>query len=479
MGLTFASLEFVFFFGTCLCLFHMTRRTSARTWLLTIFSAMFYVTFGVVGVLILTSTAVVDFIVSRRLRSTGSELTRKGWLWTGLTANLAPLVFFKYSGFFVGNIASFLLPLETHVSLPSSSVFPIVGLSYFTFAGMSYLMDVYWDTMEPARNLSEFLCYLICFPKLIAGPIARAVDFLPQFSSGFHVTARDVEIGCGYFLVGAVKKLVIADQLAGHVGMIMSAPQHFNAWTLIQGMVGYTVQIYADFSGYTDMAIGCARLLGIELPQNFLMPYSSVNIAEFWRRWHITMSTWFRDYLFLPLEMGSREIRNANVRIARNMIITMLLCGLWHGAGWNFVVWGGLHGAALTTYLIYASGRRRQAQATRSAFHPGTLVARALTLSVVMVGWVLFGCPSLTIAFQYLWRMFTWASDGVPLGSPYIIPISTFVLLIHLVIDKDRNIIEELPTYSAPPRVLTYACLLLALACMVPSGAFPFAYVRF
>src|SRR6185437_11693311 len=204
-------------------------------------------------------------------------------------------------------------------------------------------------------------------------PIVRAAEFLPQFSRGFCVTAQDVEIGLGYILVGAVKKLVIADGLAGHVGMIMAEPQHYNALTLLQGVLGYTAQIYTDFSGYSDMAIGCARLMGISFPQNFLMPYSSVNIAEFWRRWHVTMSAWFRDYVFLPLEVGSRGMRHATVRVCRNVIITMLLCGLWHGASWNFVVWGGIHGIALATYEVYGSLRGRQVRRrTRSSFHPAT-----------------------------------------------------------------------------------------------------------
>ncbi len=480
MGLTFASLEFIFFLGVCLGLLHASGRISIRIWLLIIFSYLSYLTFGVGGVLVVTFTAVVDFIVGRRLGNTISDVTRKRWLWAGLAANLGPLVFLKYSGFLLEIIAAFLHPLGVRVSLPGSPVFSIIGLSYFTFAGMSYVLDVFWETMEPARSLSEFVCYLVYFPKLIAGPIVRAADFLPQFSQGFKITAQDFEIGCGYLLVGAVKKLVIADQLASHVSMIMAAPQHFDALTLVQGMIGYTVQIYADFSGYSDMAIGCARLMGIKFPQNFLMPYSSVNIAEFWRRWHVTMSNWFRDYVFLPLEFGTRGTRNANVRASRNIFITMLLCGLWHGASWNFVVWGGLHGVALAVYQVYASLQRRKVhRQTRSAFHPGTLVSRVLTLSVVMVGWIFFGTQTLAVAFKYLWRMVTWSRDGVALGSPYILPLVALMLVAHLLISKDRNLIEELSTYSLTSRVLTYASLLLALALLVPSDAVPFVYARF
>ena len=478
--MSFTSLEFLLFLALCLGMLHVSGKLSVRLWLMIIFSYVFYLSFGAGGVLVVTLVAVVDFIVARRLGSAVSEGARGWWLWVGLASNLGPLVFFKYSGFLVQSIATLLHPLGARISASGSPVFPIIGLSYFSFAGMSYLLDIYYGKIEPSHSVSEYVCYLVYFPKLVAGPIVRAADFLPQFSHGFQITARDVEIGCGYLLVGAVKKLLIADQLASHVSMILAAPQHYNAFTLLQGLIGYTVQIYADFSGYSDMAIGCARLMGIEFPQNFLMPYSSVNIAEFWRRWHVTMSTWFRDYVFLPLELGSRGIRNANVRASRNVLITMVLCGLWHGASWNFVLWGGLHGVALAVYQVYASMRRRKAhRVARSAFHPGTLGARALTLSVVMVGYILFGTQTLTLAFTYLWRMLTWSSDGVALGSPYILPLAAVVFIVHLFVNKDRNLIEEVATYSVPTRVLTYATLLLALTSLVPSEVVPFVYVQF
>src|SRR6266849_3685584 len=408
--MSFTSLEFVVFLvflGLCLV---FAGKTGRQTWLLLLFSYGFYLSSGLFGMLVVTLLSLVDFGVGRQLEISTSEETSRRWLWAGLTANIGVLVFFKYSVFLAETVATAVRPLGVRMSVPGAPLLQIIGLSYFTFAGMSYVLDIYYGKMKASDSVSEYVCYLMYFPKLIAGPIVRAADFLPQFSQGFKITAQDFEIGCGYLLVGAVKKLVIADQLASHVSMIMAAPQHFNALTLVQGMIGYTVQLYADFSGYSDMAIGCARLMGIKFPQNFLMPYSSVNIAEFWRRWHVTMSNWFKDYVFLPLEFGTRGTRNANVRASRNIVITMLLCGLWHGASWNFVVWGGLHGVALAVYQVYASVRGRQVRReTRSAFHPGTLAARALTLLVVMLGYILFGTHTLTLAFKYLWRMVTWS----------------------------------------------------------------------
>jgi alginate O-acetyltransferase complex protein AlgI len=450
-----------------------------QRWLLIVFSYFFYLISGLDGVLIITLLSFVDFYVGRRLGISSNDATARRWLWAGLAANLGALGFFKYSVFLAETIAAAVDPLGVRVWVPGHPLLQIIGLSYFSFAGMSYLLDIYYGRMEPSHSLSEYVCYLVYFPKLVAGPIVRAADLLPQLKRGIRPTVQDLEIGCAYFLVGAVKKLVIADQLSSHVSMILAGPQHYNALTLVQGLVGYTVQIYADFSGYSDMAIGCARLMGYKFPQNFLMPYSSVNIAEFWRRWHVTMSTWFRDYVFLPLEINSRGMRNANVRASRNVIVTMLLCGLWHGASWNFVLWGGLHGVALAVYQVYASVRRRVHRGTRSVFHPRTLAARALTLSVVMLGYVFFGTRTLTMAFTYLWRMLTWSGDGVALGSPYIVPLVALMLVVHLFVDKDRNLVEEVVTYSVPARVLTYATLLLVLTSLVPSEAVPFVYVQF
>src|SRR5215472_4978563 len=376
MGLSFTTLEYTVFLAACLILARWMRRASAQKWLLIIFSYLFLLTFGVASVVVVTLTALAGFHVGRRLGTSLSAEARQRWLCAGIAANLGPLVLLKYSAFLAGNVSGLLRALGIRLSVPGGPAVAIIGLSYFTFSGMSYILDIYNESIEPSESLSEFVCYLSYFPKLVAGPIVRAGELLLQFRSRLQFTAENFETGCAYLLVGAVKKLAIADQLAAHVSMILAAPQHYNAFTLAQGMIGYTVQIYADFSGYSDMAIGCARLMGIRFPQNFLMPYSSINIAEFWRRWHVTMSTWFRDYVFLPLEFGSRGAQNPNLRASRNIVITMLLCGLWHGASWNFVAWGGLHGVALAVYQTYTCLLPRKShQQRRTAFHPRILLA--------------------------------------------------------------------------------------------------------
>lgn len=480
MNLSFTSLEFILFLLVCLGLLHLARRSSHRIWVLILFSYLFCLTFGPTSVLVITATALAGYFVGNKLVSTAKAEFRERWLWVGWAVNLFPLITLKYTAFLSGIVLDLLHPFGLRRLAVHDPIVPVIGLSYFAFAGITYIVDVYDEKIPAANNLSEYVCYMVFFPKLIAGPIVRAADFLPQLGKDFRVTGPDIEVGCAYILVGAAKKLVIADQLASHVGTIMAAPHTYNGFTLFQGVIGYTVQIYADFSGYSDMAIGCAKLLGITFPQNFLMPYSSVNIAEFWRRWHVTMSTWFRDYVFLPLEFAGRGADNPTFRASRSAIITMLLCGLWHGASWNFVLWGGMHGVALSIYRVYANlFPKKGVQKGRSAIHPGTVISRALTLAVVMVGWILFGTQTVGDAFTYLWRVVTWSRDGVALGSPYIVPLAIVMFVAHLLINKNRNLIEELPTYSPLVRVLTYSSVLLALVCLVPSDTMPFAYVRF
>jgi alginate O-acetyltransferase complex protein AlgI len=475
--MSFTSPEFVLFFIFTLGLMAVAGNVSNQQRVLILFSYLFYLTFGLVGIPAITLIAFVDYNVGRKLCATEEYQARNKWLLLSLSTNIGLLFIFKYAAPFVEALNLPQNLISAHITILHSEHLTPVGISYFTFASMSYVMDVYYQRTDATNNFSEYLSYLLYFPKLIAGPIVRAVTLLPQLKKSFSITAQDFETGAAYFLVGAVKKLVIADRLVGHIGLILGAPHEYDAFTLLQGVLGYSVQIYLDFSGYSDMAIGCARMMGIQFPQNFMMPYSSVSIVEFWRRWHITLSTWLRDYIFLPLELSSRDAKNRNLRTSRNIVITMLVCGLWHGANWNFVLWGGLHGIALATNLVYGNLRRRRQNG--SAHWIGTAASRALTLSTVMAGWVFFGTNTPTRALQYFGRLLTWRSDGIALGSPYILPLVCIVVLAHVFINKDRNLVEELPTFAVPTRIFAYSILLLALTTLVATDTVPFVYVQF
>jgi alginate O-acetyltransferase complex protein AlgI len=453
------------------------RSASSQISLLLVASYVFYLTSGPYGVVLVAITSVVDFHVGRRLGATEDPDSRKRWLFVSLAGNLGILGFFKYTSFLVDNIGAGLTALGVPVPVPHYDIALPIGISYFTFTGISYVLDVYYERMEPCETPREYLLYVAYFPKILAGPLVRARELLPQIKSGSQPSAADIEVGVSYFLFGAVKKVVIADQLAGHVDLIFATPGQYDALTLLQGLIGYTVQIYCDFSGYSDMAIGCARLMGIRLPENFLMPYSAVNITEFWRRWHVTLSNWFRDYVFLPLEIATKDVRNATLRTSLNLVVTMILCGFWHGAGWNFVMWGGVHGVSLALHRVWRSWRPLPTEdyALRAL---RTLSARVLTLGAVMIGWIFFRAESWGAALEYLSGLATWR-NGVRLGSAYILPLSALVFVAHLLVNKDRNWIQEIPTWPAPVRVGAYSLLVLWVSLMGVADSAPFVYVQF
>jgi alginate O-acetyltransferase complex protein AlgI len=314
----------------------------------------------------------------------------------------------------------------------------------------------------------------------LSGPIVRARELLPQFSARVPISAEDVEVGLTYFLMGAVKKLVIADQVAPHVNLIFSAPAQYDGLTLVLGAVGYAVQIYCDFSGYTDMAIGCGRIMGFRFPDNFKMPYSSANITEFWRRWHITLSQWFRDYLFLPLEIATRNNPSPMLRVSINMMITMLLCGLWHGASWTFVIWGGIHGTALAVHKVWSTKNPLGSVNNRQWFQfLWSPFSHILTLGVVVVSLVFFRAQSVSDAAVFLRRAFSLAHDGTRLISPYIVAAAAGLFLVHLLVKKDRNFAEELPQMSMAPRIIGYASLLLLLVVLGATDSSAFIYFQF
>jgi D-alanyl-lipoteichoic acid acyltransferase DltB (MBOAT superfamily) len=351
-----------------------------------------------------------------------------------------------------------------------------VGISFFTFQSMTYTIETYRGNIRACHSLRDFLLFVSFFPQLLAGPINRAADLLPQFRSRLRAGAFDFEAGLAQFVLGAVKKLVISDRIAPHVDLIFANPGSYDGFTLLQGAIGYAIQIYCDFSGYSDMAIGCARMMGFKFMENFQMPYSAVSITEFWRRWHISLSSWFRDYLYIPLG-GNRK---GTERTYINLLVTMLLCGLWHGASWNFVFWGGLHGSALAVHRAWKAWEplaslngRATLQLIRNFF------SRVLTLGVALVGWVFFRAQSWADAWTYLSRMVNWGHDGTRVVSPFILPAMASVIVVHLIVNKDSNWAQELPGRTAPVRILSYASLVLLVTCLGAVDSVPFIYFQF
>jgi alginate O-acetyltransferase complex protein AlgI len=337
--------------------------------------------------------SVITYLCAR-----GAGGSRHPLFWTrlGVIAPLLMLAVFKYFNFFAASFESVFGGLS---SLPSL-VLP-VGISFYTFSAISYVVDVHRKKYAPCTSFVRVAMFLSFFPKLLSGPIVRASEFLPQLEEDRTVSLKNLETGVQIFLFGLFKKVVLADHLSVFVGDVFGAPGAFGSLTVILAAVSYSLQIYLDFSGYSDMAIGLAKCMGYDITRNFNLPYLSRNVTEFWKRWHISLSSWLQDYLYIPLG-GNRK---GPVRTYLNLLITMLLGGLWHGASWTFMVWGGIQGIGLCAHKLFLRWRKGR----HSRHSPlTTVLSVAGTFLFVTVSWVFFRAPDLNTAFAVLSRMVIW-----------------------------------------------------------------------
>jgi alginate O-acetyltransferase complex protein AlgI len=325
----------------------------------------------------------------------------RSWLVLAVIVNLAALGWFKYYGFFVTSLDNLLDSTGLGMPLPVLRIVLPVGISFLVFRMLTYVIDIYRDELAPAPLL-DYAVYTAFFPYLLAGPIARARDFLPQLRTPRDPRAVDSGQAFTRILLGLAKKMIIADYLATHiVNGLFASPQQYSSWETLVGICAYSAQIYCDFSGYTDIAVGVSLLLGFELPENFAAPYTARTLQDFWRRWHMTFSSWLRDYLYIPLG-GNRK---GSGRTSFNLIVTMLLGGLWHGASWTFVVWGGLHGVGLAVGRARAQVRRARGLPDPGATAGARARQRLAVFAFVSVAWVFFRAESVGNAFAVLWRL--------------------------------------------------------------------------
>jgi alginate O-acetyltransferase complex protein AlgI len=332
---------------------------------------------------VLIGSTCMDYAVGLGIGGSPTERGRKAWLLVSVAINLGVLCFFKYYNFFVGSAAEFL----TWIGLPAGqwtlAIFLPYGISFYTFQSMSYSIDVYRRRLEPVRRFLDLAFFIAFFPQLVAGPIVRAMTFLPQVFEKRVWGNVDVRACLTLFFIGFIKKACVSENVAPIVDDVFASPGKYDAYAIWIGVLFYAIQIYCDFSGYTDMAIATARMLGYELTLNFHFPYFSFSITEFWRRWHISLSTWLRDYLYISL--GGN--RGSKWFTYRNLMLTMLLGGLWHGASWNFVIWGGMHGAALIAHREW----QRYTEGFGAKFKQVMAwIAVPLTFYWVCITWIFF-----------------------------------------------------------------------------------------
>ncbi len=382
--------------------------------------------------LILFST-IVDFTVGQKLRKEENQLKRKVLLWTSILVNLGFLGFFKYYNFFLDNFITAFSFFGTEIKASSLNVILPVGISFYTFQTLSYSIDVFKKKLEPTKDFIAFSAFVCFFPQLVAGPIERATHLLPQFYIKRNFDYSKAVDGTRQILWGLFKKIVIADNCAEFANQIFNNSADMNGSALVLGAIFFTFQIYGDFSGYSDIAIGTSRLFGFDLMQNFNFPYFSRDIAEFWRRWHISLNTWFRDYLYIPLG-GSR---GSNFLKIRNTFIIFLVSGFWHGANWTFIIWGALNALYFLPMLLTKSNRRNLDTIAQGRLAPSfrELIQVVFTFSLTVFAWIFFRAENVGHAFSYISEILSPSLFSIPkfagMGRALtiIILIAIFVLV--------------------------------------------------
>ena len=419
--MSFASLTFFLFCCLAFGLHYAVRRRWWQNTVLIVASYTFYAWWDYRFCSLMLISSAVDYIAGRGIHGSARPGVRKAYLALSLACNLGMLGFFKYAGFFVESLGGAAEAIGLTLSTTTLRIILPVGISFYTFQTMSYTIDIYRRRFAPIRDVSAYMAFVSFFPQLVAGPIERASHLLPQFTQCRVFDARRGTQGLRLILWGLFKKMVIADNLGSLVDAVYTTPGAWSGPALALATAAFAGQIYADFSAYSDIAAGTARLFGIELMRNFAYPGFSRSPGEFWRRWHISLSTWFRDYVFIPLG-GSRC---GPVRRRVNLLVTFLVSGLWHGAAWNFVIWGGLNGLALIPGTFRHQGARRDDGLPGGSGRlpsPAALAMMAGTQLVVGLTWVFFRTDTLRDAGLVLRRIVTWAADDAGLQGVSALP---------------------------------------------------------
>ena len=459
----FNSTAFIGFLTVFLLLYFLLKDSlTNRNRLIVAASYFFYAWWDWRFTSLLLLSSLVDYFVGKAIpEATGSK--RRRLLATSLFVNLGVLGFFKYYNFFIGSAVATLNQLGIEADPKLLSIVLPVGISFYTFQSLSYTIDVYRQTIKPTSNLTAFLAYVSFFPQLVAGPIERASSLLPQFLSERAITRDKIEIGAWLILWGLFKKVVVADGLAPIVDMVYSNPS-IEGPIIAVATLAFGFQIYCDFSGYSDIARGIASILGFHLMLNFNLPYTAVTPSDFWRRWHISLSSWFRDYVYIPL--GGNRCSQIRTRI--NLILTMLLAGLWHGAGWNFVLWGLWHGFILT--LFGKTNPKTQLQ---------SIASWALTMIFVFYGWLLFRAQSM----EQIWHLSTslWTPSLPHWAGNYMLYSSVFFAPIILMQVWQKCSKDLMPTLrcSLPVKTCVHSMMIYLIVLFWETRGTPFIYFQF
>jgi alginate O-acetyltransferase complex protein AlgI len=473
--LIFSSFRFLLFFPIVLLLYFTCRRLRYRQYLLLVASYVFYASWNPIYLSLIVISTVIDYVAGMRIPTARTPAAKRGWLLVSVVVNLGILVYFKYANFFIESFQD-LLGVFGVESDPFLLVYVLpVGISFYTFQSMSYSLDIYRGHLKPTKDFVTFAVFVAFFPQLVAGPIVRAVEFLPQIRQNMLSRWSDFSEGGHRFLVGLTKKLLIADNLAPYVDKVFRDVPAYDGLTIWMGALGFAVQVYCDFSGYTDMAIGSARILGFRLPENFKYPLMARNVADFWRRWHITLYSFMRDYLYIFLG-GSRV---SSARLAFNGIFTMTVVGLWHGANWPMITWGFFNGLLVVGYRFMMIPIKKSPTAVRFLDSIlGVLLRVAVVNVLFVIGLAIFRAPTIGNSMLGVWHMLTLDSAGQSLFDGRVWLFYAVVLLFSFACEYDlpSKLIRRTPFALKCP---AYAFVIVLLVLYGVHDTSPFVYFQF
>jgi D-alanyl-lipoteichoic acid acyltransferase DltB (MBOAT superfamily) len=493
--MSFNSLDYIIFCAVVFTLFNFTR----EKWRWIVLLAASYCFYGALRepllIVVLLLVILITYLCGAMLDKCQDAFRRNAIFWGGVAGNLLILVSLKYVTFVIANLNSFFELASLKIRFPAFSMFASIGVSYYVFQAISYLIDIYLETAKPEKHLGYFALYLSFFPKLMQGPLERAGDLLPQLRSAYAFNYDNMRIGLLQFGWGLYKKVVVADRLALFVNPVYDDVHSYTGVPLIMATYLYALQLYCDFSGYTDMALGTARIFNITLTRNFNSPYFATSVAEFWRRWHISFSRWLLDYLFKPLQMHFRDKRNAGTALA--LLITFTICGIWHGASWTYIAWGALHGIYLASSIFYKPLQKRIYKNIGLEKSRLQKIWQTLaTFHLVCFAWIFFRANSLGDSAYVITHLFSGVGEtlrninakGVfrhdfQLGQKgdqlAIILVSLCVMLYVSFLKNRKDLQQALFDRPAWFRWPVYYALALSVLFLGVSGANRFIYFQF
>ncbi|MBN1412789.1 MAG: MBOAT family protein [Spirochaetales bacterium] len=468
----FPTIEFgLFFFVVFVISWQLYLKGLGRKIFLIIASYFFYGFWNPLYMGLLLGCTLINYLSGLFIGWSQRKGFKKLFLAIAVILNLGILGYFKYYGFFISSLNGMFLSLGVDFQFPFLDILLPVGISFFTFQAMSYVIDVYRKDIPHETSFFNVMLYIAFFPQLVAGPIVRAKDFIPQLK--IPPNTKHIEAGRAFLLIfaGLFKKVVVANYLATlFVDKIFVNPLGYSALEAVLGVYGYAIQIYCDFSAYSDIAIGVAILLGYTFPVNFRVPYRAESLKEFWKRWHISLSTWLRDYLYIPLG-GNRK---GKINTYRNLLVTMLLGGLWHGAAWNFLFWGALHGAGLCVEKLLGLDRKKEKRS-----FPVRAFRIFLTFNFVCVGWIFFRSESLDIAMEFF-QAFTRLDYHLTLVTPFVVILIGVGIFMHFLPRiLSRTVNDAFIRLPVLFQGVVMGVLFWLLGVLASDGVAPFIYFQF